>query len=112
MTVKKVIYFTKANLPTAAELLEIAGITAGNFALLIRPASNVAALKYGERREPCDYVAGSAPSLYADVSKWQAGVELTPTQAIITDGDTIDVDGKPYKAIVTNGSLTGMTEVV
>lgn len=105
MARQKILYFTAGSIPTGPELAEIAAIPL--FDVLVRNAAGNPL--YGTKIEPCDYVAGSIPESYSEIDEYSAAVGLAGTQAIVEDGQVLDVDGGgTVELTIADGVITGV----
>lgn len=97
----KIIYFTEGEKATTEELADIALFNAAAqapYEVVVRRGDDVASYAYGHGNETTDYVAGSVPEAYADETKLEPdnipipGIDYE-TQAIVSDGDTLEEAG-------------------
>lgn len=110
----KIIYFTAGRIPTTNEKNEIAALNAlavAPFEVVVRSAAD--SLAYGAGNEAADYKAGSPPASYNATPAFdidnppESG--LPGTNAIVADGQVLDVDGGgTVELTIAGGAVTGV----
>ena len=122
---QKIIYFTAGPAATSGEQLEINAIAAlaeKPYQLVVRNA--VANAEFGEGRpEPGDYLAGTWPDSYklpeGDPNEGDPiypefdpdappAPPLPATQAIVSDGQALEIGGATYTFTVAGGVITAI----
>lgn len=113
----KVIYFTAGAIATAPELAEIAKFNAAAVApleVVVRRGDGVGSQEYGAGEEAADFVAGTPPAPYDDAEDYPVadpdnpplGGALGPLQAVVTNGQEIEVTGGTATITVVAGEIT------
>lgn len=101
MTIK-IIYFTAGQVPTTEERAELTALYGSIFNVSARSGANDAALKFNDRYEACDFVAGTVPDSYSTVPVW-TGEVLPATKVVVTDQEPTKVtnsDGTVEKDVL------------
>lgn len=118
MATKRVVFFTAGPTATTQELAAIQklnAVTEAPYAVTVMNGKENA--KYGEpnRLAPCDFVAGTVPTIYNGVPTINPdsipAQQLSPTQAVVTNGQKITgVTGTGTVAnIVVNATTKAVT---
>lgn len=113
---KKVIYFTAGDVPTTGEKADIAKLNAAAVAPYdVAVRSGIRSLGTAGNYESADYVAGTVPAS----APWNAIDVLDPdaipnqnvsdTQVILNDGDTLDEAGGGTIAVAIVGGVATYT---
>lgn len=110
---QKVLYFTVGSQPTSGELADIANLNAASQAQYETEVVNGAEItgsEYGEDRLiPCDLVAGTVPAAYNAKTTIDPDAipnfPLLDTQAVVSDGQAIDLDSSLGTATLSISSF-------
>lgn len=106
---KKVLYFLAGSEPTSDETTAIAALqTQLDVSIQVRAASPVAETN---ELETCDYVAGTVPTDFEAKPVYTSGSTLPATQAVVSNGQTLTLDGHTYTFTVADGAVTAIAYV-
>lgn len=115
---QKVLFFTAGVTATVDELAEIAKLNALAVpAYEIGVRSSIASSNYGAGIESADYVVGTIPDAYNDEETYPVidpdappGPDNLPaTQAVVSNGQVLDVDGGGTVTLtIAGGEITGV----
>ncbi len=111
---KTIVYFTAGSKPTADELADIAALNAlAEQPYIVLVANGAQNAKYGEtnRLIPCDYAAGTIPTIYDAIPEFDIDSPPNPgnlpdNQGVVTDGETFAVTGGTVTIHVAAGVVT------
>lgn len=110
---QRVVYFTAGITASSSELADIAKLNeAAEAPYEIIVVNSSANAKYGEtnRLIPCDFVAGSIPTIYAAIDEIDPDSipvrGLSDAQAVVNNGDSFSVTGGSVTATVEDGVAT------
>lgn len=113
---KKVVYFTLSDVPTAGEIADIAKLnaaTAAPYEVAVR--SSVRPMSSGGDNEACDYVAGTIPEVEFYEEKDVIDPDdipnqnLSATQVIVNDGDELAAVGGGTIAVAVAAGVATYT---
>ncbi|WNO48655.1 hypothetical protein [Achromobacter phage nyashin_LB6] len=108
---RKILLFTKSAKPSPQEQEMIDLLIDSEFEICIRQSDAI--LTKTANIEPCDYVLGSPPAGYENVPEWDFKIlPESPSEATVKDGDIVTTgDGIRYQFQVSDGNITGITQV-
>lgn len=115
MALKKLIYFTAGDVPTVDEKADIAQLNAvavAPYEIAVR--SSVRPMSSGGPYENCNYVSGTIPDVALYEGKPVVDPDaipnqfLVPTQAIVSNGQTIVSGDTSYILTVVNNVVTAI----